>query len=220
MSCSRITVVAAVLAGLACAPADDSERVAHSVQGAIAAPGTGPGTTQFDVAPTGNEVRYRVREQLVRVELPNDAVGATDSVTGGIAFDDAGAVVPEESGFVIRVAGLTSDRDRRDGYVRRRLLVTDSFPTVELKPTAVTGLSWPLGATRQTFSMTGDLTVKGVTRPTTWSVTAAQTGDVVTGEAATAFTFDDFHMQQPRVPILLSVADTIRLEYDFRLVRR
>jgi hypothetical protein len=36
---------------------------------------------------------------------------------------------------------------------------------------------------------------------------------------STAFTFDDFQLNQPRVPIVLSVADTIRLEYDFRLVR-
>ena len=29
------------------------------------------------------------------------------------------------------------------------------------------------------------------------------------------FTFADFQMEQPRVPVLLSVADTIRLEIDF-----
>ena len=34
------------------------------------------------VAPDGNEVRYRVREQLVGLDLPNDAVGATSDVTG------------------------------------------------------------------------------------------------------------------------------------------
>jgi hypothetical protein len=40
----------------------------------------------------------------------------------------------------------------------------------------------------------------------------------VTGTAATAFTFSDFELTQPRVPIVLSVADTIRLEYVFNLV--
>jgi hypothetical protein len=34
------------------------------------------GQTRFVPAPTGNEARYRVREQFVGVNLPNDAVGA------------------------------------------------------------------------------------------------------------------------------------------------
>jgi hypothetical protein len=42
----------------------------------------------------------------------------------------------------------------------------------------------------------------------------------VTGSAATAFTFNDIQMEQPRVPVLLSVADTIRLEIDFDLIRQ
>jgi hypothetical protein len=32
------------------------------------------------------------------------------------------------------------------------------------------------------------------------------------------FTFKDFSLEQPRVPVVLSVADTIKLEYDFRFV--
>jgi hypothetical protein len=32
----------------------------------------------------------------------------------------------------------------------------------------------------------------------------------------TSFTFKDFSLEQSRVPVVLSVADTIKLEYDFR----
>jgi hypothetical protein len=39
----------------------------------------------------------------------------------------------------------------------------------------------------------------------------------VTGTASTAFTFEDFQITKPRVAVVLSFADTIRLEYDFRL---
>ena len=48
--------------------------------------------------------------------------------------------------------------------------------------------------------------------PTGWREMA------VTGTAATAFTFADFGLTQPKVPIVLSVADTIHLEYDFHFV--
>jgi polyisoprenoid-binding protein YceI len=74
----------------------------------------------------------------------------------------------------------------------------------------------PVG-TPYTFQLVGDLTVKGVTRPATWNVTARRAGAGVTGSAATAFTFGDFGLTQPRVPVVLSVADTIRLQYDFTL---
>jgi polyisoprenoid-binding protein YceI len=175
---------------------------------------------RLQVAASGNEARYRVREQLAGFDLPNDAVGRSSAVTGGLVLDSAGRVVPADSRITVDISGITSDRDRRDGYVRRRILQTDSFPDVILRPTAVSGLPWPLPSSgSRAFALTGDLTVKGVTRPTTWQVTAAFQGDTVTGLAATAFTFADFGLAQPRVPVVLSVGDTIRLEYDFRLVK-
>jgi polyisoprenoid-binding protein YceI len=177
-----------------------------------------PGTIKLVVAPTGNEARYRVQEQLVHVDLPNDAIGRTTAVTGGIAFDSTGQIIPESSQFVIQAATLATDRDRRDGYVRRRILETDQYPTIVLNPTAVRGLTWPLPAQgTDSFQLIGNLTIKGVSHPTTWNAVASFNHDTVTGTAATDFTFDDMQLQQPRVPIVLSVADTIHLEYDFRL---
>lgn len=179
----------------------------------------GAATLRMVVAPTGNEVRYRIREQLARVELPNDAIGKTTEVTGGIAIGDNGQIIAAESKFVVNVASLASDRDRRDGYVRSRTLQTDQHPTVEFSPLRLQGLPRVLPTSgSHTFDMTGNLTVRGVTRPATWKVTARPANGEVSGSAWTAFTFADFNIDQPRVSIVLSVADTIRLEYDFRLV--
>jgi polyisoprenoid-binding protein YceI len=176
------------------------------------------GALQLVTTPEGNAVRYRVREQLVGVELPNDAVGETSDVTGAITFDESGKVIPSASTFQVHVAALKSDRDRRDGYVRGRLLEASEHPTVELTPTAIEGLTLPLPTSgSRTFQLRGDLTVRGVTRPTTWQVNATFEGAKVTGSAATTFTFAEFGLTQPRVPVVLSVADTIKLEYDFSL---
>lgn len=171
------------------------------------------------VAPTGNEARYRIREQLVRVDLPNDAVGKTTGVTGGLGVGPDGKIIPSESKFVVDVSGLKSDRDRRDGFVRGRVLETDQYPTVEFVPTGFVGLpkTLPTSGTH-TFDVVGNLTVRGVTRPVTWHVTAEPKNGQVVGSAATQFTFSDFNIAQPRVPVVLSVADTIKLEYDFTLV--
>jgi hypothetical protein len=171
------------------------------------------------VAPAGNEARYRIREQLVRVDLPNDAVGKTTDVSGGLGVGADGKIIPAESKFVVKVGGLTSDRDRRDNYVRSRVLETDQFPTVEFTPTEFRGLPKTLPTSgSHTFDVIGNLTVHGVTKPTTWTVTAEPKNGQIVGSAATKFTFGDFGIAQPRVPIVLSVADTIRLEYDFTLI--
>ena len=70
------------------------------------------------------------------------------------------------------------------------------------------------------FQLTGDLTVHGTTHPVTWTVTAtAANGTDLTGTAVTSFTFADFGISQPRVPVVLSVEDTIKLELDFHLVK-
>lgn len=168
-----------------------------------------------------NAARYRVREQLVNLDLPNDAVGTTTRVSGRIVLDQAGDVLPEASSILVDVGALESDRDRRDGYIRGRLLRADEYPTVQLKPTAVRGLPSPLPTSgTHTFELVGDLTVLDVTRPTTWYVSASFDGSDVEGTAVTRFTFDDFALSQPRVPVVLSVADTIALEIDFGVVAR
>ena len=175
---------------------------------------------RFTTAGEGNLARYRVRERLVGKDLDNDAVGETPKVTGTIALDAAGRIVPGESGFTAELAPLTSDQARRDNYVRRRLLVTDSFPTTTFKVTEVRELASPLPASGETrFQLLGDLTVKGVTRPSVWNVVATVKGDQLKGSAVTKFTFKDFELAQPRVAIVLSLADTIGLEYDFVMVR-
>jgi len=191
--------------------------VVQAAPGDVALPATDG--LQLVVAPDGNAVRYRVREQLVGLDLPNDAIGATSDVTGSIAFDAKGNLVPASSRFVVKVATLESDKDRRDGYVRGRILEASEYPTVTLAPTSIKGLALPLPTSGSaSFQVVGDLTVHGVTKPTTWQVEAAFNRGRVTGTATTTFPFSEFGLTQPRVPVVLSVADTIKLEYTFALV--
>ncbi|HLV25733.1 MAG TPA: YceI family protein [Gemmatimonadales bacterium] len=214
-----------VLPFLACGGSDAGETtlVADSLAAAALGNGSGVVALRLAVAPEGNSARYRVREQLLGRDFPNDAVGETTDIAGAIAVDSSGALVAGESRIVVGVSAITSDSDRRDGYVRRRLLVTDTFPSVEFVPTELRGLPTLSESVARsgshTFEMIGDLTVRGVTRPTTWQVTAEYTDGQVKGSAATAFTFADFQMEKPTVRSVISVADTIKLEYDFSLMR-
>ena len=219
---SCLAIIAAIPA-LACSRGEprvafaDAVAQAAGIQDSRSAP---PAAFHFVMSQTGNAARYRVRERLVGHDLPNDAVGETKSFKGFIDFDASGKVI-SPSTFMVDAGSFVSDKERRDGYVRGRLLEADQYPAIVLVPTDVRGVALPLPTSGSVpFELTGNLTVRGVTRPTTWKGTAKFLDGRITGSAATTFTFDDIKMDQPRVPVLLSVADTIRLEIDFDLVRQ
>ena len=173
----------------------------------------------YIVAPDGNEARYRVREQLAGFDLPKDAIGSTKDIKGRIVIGPDGKVVKDGSKVTIELSSLKSDQTRRDNFLRRSTLETSKYPQAEFVPVALEGLLLPIApGSSQTFSVRGDLTVHGATHPTIWQVTARSEANGIVGTATTAFTFKDFGLEQPKVPVVLSVADTIRLEYDFRFV--
>ena len=178
------------------------------------------GPVRYAVVADGSEVRYRVREQLVGLSFPNDAVGATTAVEGGVAFDAQGRVLPGDSRFTIDLRTLRSDEARRDNYVRRNTLETDRYPTVTFVPTEARRLPVPLPQSGSVpFELVGDLTVKEATRRVTWDATATFDGPKVTVRARTAFRFGDFGLRVPRVSVVLSVEDDIKLEADLVLRR-
>src|SRR5438067_764111 len=77
---------------------------------------------RFVIGPTGNEARYRVREQLMGANLPNDAIGKTSDITGTILAYPDGRIIKDSSKIVVNLKNLKSDKDRRDGFLQRRTL--------------------------------------------------------------------------------------------------
>jgi polyisoprenoid-binding protein YceI len=175
---------------------------------------------RFAVVAEESEVRYRVREQLVGLSFPNDAVGATNAVEGGVAFDERGRVLRDGSRFTVDLRTLRSDEARRDNYLRRNTLETERHPTVTFVPTEARRLPFPLPqAGSVPFELVGDLTLKEITRRVTWDATASFDGSRVSLRARTAFRFGDFDLRVPRVSVVLSVNDDIKLEADLVLRR-
>jgi polyisoprenoid-binding protein YceI len=220
-----LALIAPLALALGAAQRDGVKPLSRSTTPVASAPALLPaqaGTVRYVVAATGNEARYRVQEKIVGVDIPNyEAIGKTDGVTGAIVFDRAGRLVPAQSKITIDVTKLKSDQERRDGYVQRRLLETAAHPAVVLVPTEIRGLTGPLPTTgSKTFQLIGNLTVRGVTKPTTWQVTAQFQGGRVVGNAVTEFTFSEFEMQKPSVPVVLSLADQFKLEYSFNLTQQ
>ena len=174
------------------------------------------GATVFTLG-AGTVARYKVEEVLANTGF-KIATGETQDVAGSIAFHADGGVKGEESRIAVQAATLRTDSNRRDGYVRNRTLLTDTYPEVVFQPTSIEGLPASIGdATGPVdFTITGNLTVRDHTREVTWDASADFPGDgTASGLASVVFTFEDFGMDKPRVAIVVSVEDEILLELDF-----
>jgi len=184
-----------------------------------ATPAPAPANLHFTVAPQGNEARYVVREQLVGIDFPSDAIGKAHDITGMIVVKPDGTLLPDSSRITVNVQTMKSDKSQRDKSIRTQAIETDNYPTVSFVPTSFAGLTARPGATDAAFTVTGNLTVHGATHPVTWDVKAHSAGTDVLGSASTKFVFEDFGMKQPKKAIVLTVMDTVKLEYDFHFVQ-
>lgn len=185
------------------------------------APSVGPllaqGVTRIELG-ASSRASYRVREQLARLNFPNDAVGAT-TVTGTLILRPDGSFAPD-SALLVDLRALKSDEGRRDAFLRENTLETDRFPQARFVARRQQGLTLPLPAAGSVkFQLAGDMTMHGVSAPITWSVTATLAPGSITGQATTRFPFKTFGLTVPRVFGLLSVDDDIRLEVDFQAKR-
>ena len=165
----------------------------------------------------GTTAAYRVREQLAGISFPSDAVGQSTAVAGTVVFNKDGSIDTSQSKLTFDLRTLKSDQAMRDGYIQRRTLETDQYPTAEFVPKSVTGMPNPLDG-QIGFQLSGDMTVHGKTAPVTWQgiATVDNNNGIVAGRASTDFKFETFGMSQPQIARVMSVNDNINLEVEFR----
>jgi len=164
-----------------------------------------------------SKATVRVREQLVGVNLPSDAVLVAKGATGAFMLKDDGTFTAD-SKITFDLTTLASDQRDRDNFVRNDTLQVRQFPKAEFVPSKTTGLTLPLPASGDfTFKLTGQITIHGKTKEATFDVQATRSGDQLTATATAAptFKFADFGMSAPSVPFrVVSVVDEIRLVVD------
>ena len=164
-----------------------------------------------------SKATVRVREQLVGVNLPSDAVLVATGATGAFVLKDDGTF-SSDSKITFDLTTLASDQRDRDNFVKMDTLQTRQFPKAEFVPTKTTGLVLPMPASGEfTFKLTGQITIHGKTKDVTFDVVATRTGNDLTATATAAPTwkFGDFGMSAPSVPFrVVSVVDEIRVVVD------
>jgi polyisoprenoid-binding protein YceI len=154
---------------------------------------TATATTAAATATTGtwtvsnaSRATVRVREQLVGVNLPSDAVLVATGASGTFILKDDGTF-SSDSKISFDLTTLASDNRNRDDFIKGDTLQTRQFPKAEFVPTKTTGLTLPMPASGEfTFKLTGQMTIKGKTKEVTFDVQAKRTGNELTATATAA----------------------------------
>jgi len=164
-----------------------------------------------------SKATVRVREQLVGVNLPSDAVLVATGATGTFVLKDDGTF-STDSKITFDLTTLASDQRDRDNFVKMDTLQTRQFPKADFVPTKTSGLTLPMPASGEfTFKLIGQMTIHGTTKEVTFDVTAKRSGNELTATATAdpTWKFADFGMSAPSVPFrVVSVVDEIRVVVD------
>jgi polyisoprenoid-binding protein YceI len=169
--------------------------------------------TVFAIAPEESAARYRVEEELADIGA-NEAVGETQAIIGQIAFGEDGLPLAC-SRFDVDLRTLASDSARRDNFLYNNTLQAETYPLATFVLRGVEGLQAPLVEGQATpVTLIGDLTLRDTTKLVAWEADVTLADGALTGSAATMFEMPDFAIEPPRVPVVLSLDETIRLEID------
>jgi polyisoprenoid-binding protein YceI len=165
--------------------------VATSVVTSVTPGATTSGTTW--AATEQSEVGYRVKEVLFGVDTT--AVGRSNQVTGSLTID--GNTVTSTD-FSVDVATITSDEGRRDNQFRGRIMSADEFPTATFSLTEPIelGVDATDGAA-VTTNATGELTLRGVTQPVTFEITAKMENGLIGVQGSIPVVFADYGIANP-----------------------
>ena len=160
---------------------------------------------------------YRVREQLANLPAESDAVGRTSDVTGSITLDGGGDAVQLTGGTIdVDTTTITSDERMRDNRMRNQGLQTDSFPTASFVITQPVDIpAAALAGTASDLTLTGDLTLHGVTKAVEIPAQAQLVDGTIQVVGSLGFPLSDFDIVAPNVGgFIVSIADDGTLEFS------
>ena len=183
------------------------------------------GQRTFVIVPAESKASYLVDEEFFAGALDKlgiaaglaDVVGSTQEIEGQLTLnlDNLGEALGDNS-FTVKMNTLATDQDRRDDWIRENGPRFNDFPLATFTATAIEGAPAAYNdGDEVSFKMAGDLTVREVTQPATFDVTARLAGDTLTGVATTRLLMSSFGIEPPNFANTLTVADEFGIEVQF-----
>jgi polyisoprenoid-binding protein YceI len=145
------------------------------------------------VPTTASEFGYRVEEVLAGVNTT--AVGRSNEIEGLLTIEGTTATVVD---ITVKIENITSDDSRRDGQFSGRIMNAAEFPTATFVLTEPIDFGRiPVGDEQVTATATGELTLRGVTNPVTFEVTAQTTDGRIGVLGSIPVVFEDYGIENP-----------------------
>jgi polyisoprenoid-binding protein YceI len=217
-----------------CSGGESGERPAAAASNSASPPPAGlsatvKGPRTFVIVPAQSKASYLANEEffpgalkLLGIEAGKvPVVGSTQAIEGQFQLDPEQPAAPlGDNTFTVRLNTLTSNQTKRDEYIRE--IRDDGGPSFDAHPvatfqaTGIEGVSNANAGGRQLIlKLSGDLTVRAISRPATFDVKAQLTGDTLTGVGTSRFQLSDFGIGPITFHDVLTVADEVGIEVQF-----
>lgn len=190
--------------------------VPSATAGASAPAASSDGTVAGTWTLSTGEAGYRVREQLANLPAESDAVGRTKDVTGSITLTTSGSTTTLTAATIeVDTTTIQSDEDRRDNRMRNEGLETDTFKTASFKLTQPVEIpAAALSGTPSKVTLTGDLTLHGVTKSVQIPAEAQLVNGTIQVAGSLKFPLSDYSIVAPNIGgFIVSIADDGTLEF-------
>jgi polyisoprenoid-binding protein YceI len=187
------------------------------------------GLQTFVIVPAESRASYRASEEffggalnLLGIEAGKiEATGSTSAIEGRFELDpERPDGLTGTNSFSVRVNTLTSNQSKRDDYVRE--IRNDGGPSFDAYPVATFKATAIAGQTRENTNgrelnlrITGDLTVRDITKPVMFDVKAQLSGATLTGVGTTRVFLSDFGIGPIEFIDILRVGNEVTLEVQF-----
>lgn len=195
---------------------------------AAEAPAAVSGVHTYAIVPEESTAYYIADEQFFGgaldkygiAEGTQDTIGSTQQIEGQLELNLDNLAAPlGENRFVVQMNTFETDQSLRDMYLRRQGPEFNTYPEAVFVATAVEGApeSYVQGQ-EVSFKLVGDITIREITQPVTFDVTAILSGGTLTGTAETRTLMSAFGIEPPNFANTLVVGDEfgIRLEFVAR----
>jgi polyisoprenoid-binding protein YceI len=194
------------------ATSSQSAQAAASASEALATSTSVSGTWNVT---SGSVVGYRVQEVLIGQN--STAVGRTSEVWGSMTISN-GEVA--KAAFTANMASVKSDQSSRNAQFDGRIMDVSAYPTARFvlaDPIALGAV--PASGAVKTYHGTGDLTMHGVTRPVSFTISAERASGFLYALADINIVFADWKISNPSIGGFVTTQDHGTLEVLLHLTK-
>jgi polyisoprenoid-binding protein YceI len=180
------------------------------------------GMRTFVVVSAESEASYIANEDLFqgaldKYNLPigrSEVRGSTNQIEGTVQLDLATAELGANR-FTVDLVSLATGQNDRDGWIRDNALESNRYPLAVFEATEIQNAPTDYQEGQEaTFQLVGHMTIRDITNPMTFDVTATLEGDTIRGFAEGRTQMTAWGFEPPSFLGTLTVQDEFTIRMD------